>query len=153
MLLLSRNEAYAIRELVTVAPVTTRIRHIPSEVPLGLEDGLPQQCVVNLDTITTIAKRSLHERLTTLSTKKLKEVDDTVGQNQRSVGKYSKAWEGLNSTLGKLGVIAILVKSFEFLSGVFSDNREGALALEIAFSKLTVSAKVFINSFIESRAY
>ena len=75
VLLLSRNEAYAIRELVTVAPVTTRIRHIPSEVLLGLEDGLPQQCVVNLDTITTIAKRSLHERLTTLSAKKLEEVE------------------------------------------------------------------------------
>ena len=35
VLLLSRNEAYAVRELVTVAPVTTRMRHIPSEVPLG----------------------------------------------------------------------------------------------------------------------
>jgi len=75
VLLLSRNEAYAIRELVTVAPVTTRIRGIPSEVPLGVEDGLPQQCVVNLDTITTIAKRSLRERLTTLSPQKLKAVE------------------------------------------------------------------------------
>ena len=35
VLLLSRDEAYAVRELVTVAPVTTRMRHIPSEVPLG----------------------------------------------------------------------------------------------------------------------
>ncbi|MCL0048232.1 type II toxin-antitoxin system PemK/MazF family toxin, partial [Dehalococcoidia bacterium] len=48
VLLLSRNEAYAVRELVTVAPVTTRMRHIPSEVPLGSEDGLPKPCVVNL---------------------------------------------------------------------------------------------------------
>jgi len=75
VLLLSRNEAYAVRELVTVAPVTKRIRNIPSEVRLGPEDGLPQLCVVNLDTITTIAKRSLCDRLTTLSFEKLREVE------------------------------------------------------------------------------
>ncbi|MBA7465705.1 putative endoribonuclease MazF5 [subsurface metagenome] len=75
VLLLSRNEAYAVRELVTVAPVTTRMRHIPSEVSLGPEDGLPKPCVVNLDTITTIAKRSLQERLVSLSPEKLKAVE------------------------------------------------------------------------------
>jgi mRNA interferase MazF len=75
VLLLSRNEAYAVRELVTVAPVTTRMRRIPSEVPLGPEDGLPKPCVANLDTITTIAKKSLKERLVTLSSEKLKAVE------------------------------------------------------------------------------
>ena len=75
VLLLSRNEAYAVRELVTVAPVTTRMRHIASEVPLGPGDGLPRPCVVNLDIITTIARRSLRGRLTTLSSEKLKEAE------------------------------------------------------------------------------
>ncbi len=75
VLLLSRDEAYTIRELVIVAPVTTRIRHIPSEVPLGPEDGLPKPCVVNLDTITTIAKATLRDKLTTLSPEKLKAVE------------------------------------------------------------------------------
>jgi mRNA interferase MazF len=75
VLLLSRDEAYAVRKLVTVAPVTTKVRHIPSEVPLGLEDGLPRPCVVNLDTITTIAKVRLHDRLTTLSAEKQKTVN------------------------------------------------------------------------------
>ncbi len=78
VLLLSRNEAYDIRELVIVAPVTTRIRHIPSEVPLGLEDGLPKPCVVNLDTITTVAKTSLATRLTILSYDKIKEVEKAL---------------------------------------------------------------------------
>ena len=78
VLLLSRNEAYAVRELVTVAPVTTRIRHIPTEVPLGPEDGLPQRCIVNLDSITTIAKASLRERLATLSVQKLKAVETAL---------------------------------------------------------------------------
>lgn len=75
VLLLSRDEAYAVRALVTVAPVTTRVRGIPSEVPLGPEDGLPRACVANLDTITTIAKASLRERLTGLSREKLRAVD------------------------------------------------------------------------------
>ena len=75
VLLLSRDEAYAVRKLVTVAPVTTKVRHIPSEVPLGLEDGLPKPCVVNLDSITTIAKVSLRDRLTALSAEKQKAVN------------------------------------------------------------------------------
>jgi mRNA interferase MazF len=75
VLLLSREEAYSVRELITVAPVTTRIRHIPSEVPLGIEDGLPRPCVINLDTITTIAKVSLIERMTVLNQEKLKAVE------------------------------------------------------------------------------
>ena len=61
--------------MVTVAPVTTRMRHISSEVPLGPDDGLPKPCVANLDTITTIAKKSLRERLATLSPEKLKAVE------------------------------------------------------------------------------
>jgi mRNA interferase MazF len=75
VLLLSRDEAYSVRDLITVAPVTTRVRHIPSEVPLSLEDGLPKPCVVNLDTLTTISKASLRERLTTLSPDKQKAVE------------------------------------------------------------------------------
>ena len=75
VVLLSRNEAYAVRELVTVAPVTTRIRHIPTEVPLDRADGLPQACVANLDTITTIPRRSLTERITPLAPEKLAAVE------------------------------------------------------------------------------
>lgn len=59
VILLSRNEAYDVRALVTIAPITTRARGIPTEVPLGPADGLPKICVVNLDTITTIPKASL----------------------------------------------------------------------------------------------
>ncbi len=75
VLLLSRDEAYSVRELVTVAPVTTRVRNIPSEVPLSFEDGLPRPCVVNLDIITTIAKASLHDKLTVLNAEKFKAVE------------------------------------------------------------------------------
>ena len=78
VLLLSRNEAYTVRSLVIVAPVTTRIRGIPSEVHLGAEDGLPQDCVANLDTITTIPRDCLQSRLVTLSPEKLKEIESAI---------------------------------------------------------------------------
>jgi mRNA interferase MazF len=75
VVLLSRNEAYEVRELVIVAPVTSRVRRIPTEVTLGRDDGLPRACVANLDTITTIPKAVLTRRLTTLSAERVAAVD------------------------------------------------------------------------------
>lgn len=78
VLLLSRNEAYAVRNAVTVAEITTTIRGIPVEVPLGTEDGLPKKCVVNLDTVVTIKKESLKERITMLSADKIEQVNTAL---------------------------------------------------------------------------
>ena len=75
VVLLSRDEAYAVRELVIVAPVTSRARRIPTEVALGVEDGLPRACVANLDTITTIPKAALTQPLATLTPAKLAAVE------------------------------------------------------------------------------
>lgn len=78
VVLLSRDEAYRVRELVTVAPVTTRIRHIPVEVPLGREEGLLRRCVANLDTITTIPKSTLVEFAGELSIEKVGLLNDAI---------------------------------------------------------------------------
>lgn len=78
VLLLSRDSAYRVRWFVTVAPLTTRMRHIPAEVPLGPEDGLPRECVANLDTITTIPKGSLEGLVTALSLSKMEAVDGAI---------------------------------------------------------------------------
>lgn len=78
VVLLSRNEAYAVRALVTVAPVTTRIRRIPTEVALGRKDGMPRACVVNLDTTTTVSRSVLEQRITTLSSERIRAVDRAV---------------------------------------------------------------------------
>jgi mRNA interferase MazF len=75
VLLLSRSEAYAVRELVIVAPLTSRIRRIPTEVAPGRAHGLPRRRVVNRDTITTIPERVLTQRLTALPTGKPAAVD------------------------------------------------------------------------------
>lgn len=78
VVLLSRNEAYSVRSLVIVAPVTTRVRNISSEVLLGTEDGLPQECAANLDTITTVPKDCLQQRISALSSKKIVELETAI---------------------------------------------------------------------------
>lgn len=78
VLLLSRDQAYLVRALITVAPLTTRIRSIPVEVPLGPEDGLPSRCVVNLDSLSTIPKSALEARIVPLSPEKLRAADDAL---------------------------------------------------------------------------
>ena len=60
---------------MTIAALTTRIRGIPVEVPLGRADGLPKRCVANLDVITTIPKAALRKRITTLSSAKMDAID------------------------------------------------------------------------------
>ena len=82
--------------------------------------------------------------------KKLKEIDESVGQNQRSVGNYERALEGLNNTVAKLGITAVITKGIELLGNAFGNTREGALGLEIAFSKITESVKVLVQSFINA---
>ena len=78
VVLLSRDEAYPIRNAITVAEVTTTIRDIPVEVPLGPEDGLPERCVANLDTIITIRKELLRERISLLSAEKISQVNQAI---------------------------------------------------------------------------
>jgi mRNA interferase MazF len=67
-----------VRASVTVAPLTRTVHDIPVEVPLGIEDGLPRRCVVNLDGVLTIPKNSLTRILTTLSPEKMALVDEAL---------------------------------------------------------------------------
>jgi mRNA interferase MazF len=78
ILLLSRNKAYDVRQSIIVAPVTTTIRGIGTEVILDEKDGLPVKCVVNLDDIITIHKKSLLEKLTALSGDKMRIVNEAI---------------------------------------------------------------------------
>ena len=71
VLLLSRDAAYSVRTSVTAAVITRTIRNIPVEVLLGQEDGMPIECVVNLDNILTMPKSRLTERIITLSAEKM----------------------------------------------------------------------------------
>lgn len=78
VVLLSRDEAYAVRNAVTIAEVTSTVRNIPVEVPLGPEDGLPKKCVVNLDTIVTIRKELLSQRICLLRSEKIELLNEAI---------------------------------------------------------------------------
>ena len=78
VVLVSRNAAYAVRLSVTVAPLTTRIRGIETEVLVGPEDGLPQVSVVNLYDLLTVSKNRIFEYIAHLSPKKLRAVDSAI---------------------------------------------------------------------------
>ena len=78
VVLLSRDEAYEVRNAVTVAQITTTIRNIPVEVPLDEKDGLPHKCVINLDTITTIRKAILTERICSLRSDKVEQINKAI---------------------------------------------------------------------------
>ena len=75
MVLVSCDEAYPVRALVTIVPVTTRARVIPVEVPLGREEGLSKRCVANADTITTIPKAALAAYAGVLAPEKVAALD------------------------------------------------------------------------------
>ncbi len=61
-----------------MAPVTTRIRRIPTEVALGPAEGLPKACAVNLDTLTTIPRRTLAQPIGPLPADKLAAVEQAL---------------------------------------------------------------------------
>ena len=74
VLILTRDSILDSLGEVTVAPVTTTIRDIPSEVVLTEEDGMPQACAVNLDHVQTVAKGKLGSLITTLPVVRMQEV-------------------------------------------------------------------------------
>jgi mRNA interferase MazF len=71
VLILTRNSALRFLTSVTVAPITTTIRGIPTEVVLGPQDGMTNDCAVNLDNIQTVQKARLSAFIATLSAEKM----------------------------------------------------------------------------------
>ena len=75
VLILTRNSAIPFLTGVTVAPITTTIRGIPSEVLLTpAEDGISTDCAVNTDNLQTIQKSGLGTYITHLSLERMREV-------------------------------------------------------------------------------
>jgi mRNA interferase MazF len=78
VLILSRDPVIEYLGEVTIAPVTTTIRDIPSEVLLTKADGLPRECVVNCDHLQTISKGKIGPLIATLSTSRMEEVAKAI---------------------------------------------------------------------------
>jgi mRNA interferase MazF len=78
VLILTRNSILEYLGEVTVAPVTSTIRDIPSEVCLSPADGMKRDCAINFDHIQTVSRGKIGSLITTLSKEKLLQVRDAV---------------------------------------------------------------------------
>ena len=73
-LVLTRDAAVPLLGSLLVAPATRTVRAIPTEVPIGVEDGMPEECVLSLDNATLMPKAFLRERICTLGHDRMAEV-------------------------------------------------------------------------------
>jgi mRNA interferase MazF len=78
VLLLTRDAVLEYLGDVTIAPITSTIRDVPSEVWLDREDGMLHACAINCDHIQTVSKGRLGPLLTTLSPARMREVSNAV---------------------------------------------------------------------------
>jgi mRNA interferase MazF len=65
-------------ESVTVAPITSTIRDVPSEVRLAPEDGMRAACAVNLHHVHSVPRAKLGALITTLSAERMDQVRDAL---------------------------------------------------------------------------
>ena len=78
VLILTRDAILEYLGEVTVAPITTTIREIPSEVFLSELDGMPRDCAVNCDHIQTVAKGRLGGLVASLSREKMVDISEAI---------------------------------------------------------------------------
>lgn len=78
VLILTRDSIIEYLNEVTIAPITSTIRDIPSEVVLEKEDGVPLRCAVNCDHLQTVDKSKIGPVITTLSVDKMSVLGSSV---------------------------------------------------------------------------
>jgi mRNA interferase MazF len=78
VLILTRESAISVLNSVTIAPITSTIRSIPTELLLTEQDGVPHPCAANFDNLQTVAKSNIGNRITRLTPRRMKEVAAAV---------------------------------------------------------------------------
>lgn len=73
-MVLTRQRVLSLLDTAMVAPVTSTVRGLPSEVPVGTEEGLKHDSAVNLDHVQTVDQSRLHAYVGALSTGKMRQV-------------------------------------------------------------------------------
>ena len=63
VLVVTRSEVVPVLNRILVAPITRTVRGIPTEIPLDVEDGLPEPCAASFDNLQPIRKSLLTDRL------------------------------------------------------------------------------------------
>jgi mRNA interferase MazF len=79
VLILTRGSALDYLSRVTVAPITSTVRGVPSEVVLGPEDGMKRVCAVNLHNLVTVPQDRVGRRLAQLTPLRLRQVCAALG--------------------------------------------------------------------------
>jgi len=67
VLVITRSQAVPVLTWVLVAPVTRTVRGIPTEIPLGPDQGLPEECVASFDNLQPIRRSFLTTRVGALA--------------------------------------------------------------------------------------
>jgi len=78
VLILTRDSILEYLGEVTIAPITTTIRNISSEVFLSKSNGMPRDCVINFDHIQTVSKGRIGSLIKTISLEKRKQVREAI---------------------------------------------------------------------------
>ena len=78
VLIVTRDSAIGVLNSVTIAPITSTIRSIPTEVVLTKDDGLPDTCAANFDNLQTVPKSNIGDRIARLTARKMKEAGAAV---------------------------------------------------------------------------
>jgi mRNA interferase MazF len=78
VLILTRDSVMEYLGEITIAPVTSTIRNIPSEVNLSGIDGMPRECAVNCDHLQTVSKSKIGTVITSLSPAKMAAVGKAI---------------------------------------------------------------------------
>ena len=79
VVVLTRNSAISYLSAVTVAPITSTVRGVPSEVLLTEKDGMKDTCAINLHNVVTVSKDHLGRRVAQLSSERLAETCAALG--------------------------------------------------------------------------
>ncbi|MBI1897818.1 MAG: type II toxin-antitoxin system PemK/MazF family toxin [Acidobacteria bacterium] len=74
VLILTRDSALGHLSTATVAPITSRVRDVPSEVILDVDDGMKDRCAINLHNAVTVSQERLGRRVASLSEDRMREV-------------------------------------------------------------------------------
>jgi mRNA interferase MazF len=67
VVVLTRNSALDYLANVTIAPITSTVRGVPSEVILNEDDGMKEPCAVNLHNVITVSQHHLGKRVAQLN--------------------------------------------------------------------------------------
>jgi len=87
VLLLSRDSAYAYLNKFLAVEITSTVRNIAVEVPLGRKEGLARQCVANCDNVRTVSRSALAARIGQLAPRRHAELKRALG--------HALAWDEL----------------------------------------------------------